>query len=66
MDYTKGYIAGLEVAFAAVNRVFYCPEDIDDVRKLLHDALAEAEERANMTLEEMLAEFQQPSEHGVL
>ena len=58
MDYTKGYIAGLEVAIAAVNRVFYCPEAIDDVRKLLNDAVAEAEKRANMTLEEMVAEYQ--------
>ena len=58
MDYTNGYIAGLEVAIAAVNRVFYCPEAIDDVRKLLNDAIAEAEKRDNMTLEEMLAEFQ--------
>lgn len=66
MDYTKGYIAGLEVAIAAVNRVFYCPEAIDDVRKLLNDALAEAEKRADMSLVEMLAEFQQPSKHGVL
>ena len=57
MDYTKGYIAGLEVAIAAVNRVFYCPEAIDDVRKLLNDALAEAEKRDNMTREEMLAEY---------